>query len=262
MTTDAIRFHNGATYERYMGKWSQLAGAVFLDWLAPQKNLQWLDVGCGNGAFTEMLVERCAPASIHALDPSEEQLDYARMRPALGNTVFSLGDAMAMPYADDSVDIAVMPLVIFFVPDPAKGIAEMTRVVRPGGSVAAYAWDMIGGGFPYERLLTALRQLGISFPAPPSPEASQRSVMQTLWAAAGLKDIQTREIVVHRSFADFDDFWSTAAGAPSVGQALASMAPAQQEVLKAQLREQLPADAAGKIRYSARANAVSGRVPD
>lgn len=65
MTTNSIRFKDGAAYERYMGKWSQLAGEAFLDWLAPEPGLRWLDVGCGNGAFTEMLVERCAPVSVH-----------------------------------------------------------------------------------------------------------------------------------------------------------------------------------------------------
>ena len=70
MTTE-IRFDDGAAYERYMGKWSQLAGEAFLDWLAPAPGLRWLDVGCGNGAFTEMLAERCAPASVKGIDPSE-----------------------------------------------------------------------------------------------------------------------------------------------------------------------------------------------
>src|SRR5215218_4461505 len=70
LMTDPIRFDDGAAYERYMGKWSQLAGETFLDWLAPNSGLRWLDVGCGNGAFTEMLVERCAPASVHGIDPS------------------------------------------------------------------------------------------------------------------------------------------------------------------------------------------------
>src|SRR5215212_7901343 len=80
MTTEPIRFNDGAAYERYMGTWSQLAGDTFLDWLAPQPGLRWLDVGCGNGAFTEMLVERCAPVLVEGIDPSEGQLAYARTR--------------------------------------------------------------------------------------------------------------------------------------------------------------------------------------
>ena len=157
--TDQIRFDDGAAYERYMGEWSRLAGETFLDWLAPRTGLRWLDVGCGNGAFTEMIIGRCAPASAHGIDPSEGQLAYARTRPAARVAQFSQGDAMALPFPDDTFDAAVMPLVIFFVPDPAEGVAEMARVVRPGGIVTAYAWDMEGGGFPYGALQEEMRGL-------------------------------------------------------------------------------------------------------
>src|SRR3954467_5864294 len=127
-----------------MGEGSRLGGETFLDWLAPKSGLRWLDVGCGNGAFTEMLVERCAPASVQGIDPSEGQLAYARTRPASRVAQFRQGDAMALPFPDHAFDAAVMPLVIFFVREPAKGVAEMARVVRPGGVIAAYAWDMLG----------------------------------------------------------------------------------------------------------------------
>ena len=136
MVTNQIRFDDGTAYERYMGEWSQLAGEAFLDWLAPKSALRWLDVGCGNGAFTELLVARCAPVSVQGIDPSEGQLAYARTRPASRVAQFRQGDAMAQPFPDDTFDAAVMPLVIFFVPDPAKGVAEMARVVCSGGTVA------------------------------------------------------------------------------------------------------------------------------
>jgi ubiquinone/menaquinone biosynthesis C-methylase UbiE len=125
-----IRFDDGAGYERYMGKWSQLAGDTFLDWLAPAPGLRWLDVGCGNGAFTETLVERCAPASVDGIDPAAGQLAYARARPAARIAQFHQGDAMALPFPDDTFDVAVMPLVIFFVPEPAEGVAEMPGRMR------------------------------------------------------------------------------------------------------------------------------------
>ena len=131
---DSIRFDDGAAYDRYMGKWSELVGEAFLDWLAPRPGLRWLDVGCGSGAFTAMLVARCAPVAVQGIDPSEGQLAYARARAALRTAQFCQGDAMALPFADDTFDAAVMPLVIFFVPDPARGVAEMARVVCPGGS--------------------------------------------------------------------------------------------------------------------------------
>jgi SAM-dependent methyltransferase len=261
MTSNQIRFDDGAAYERYMGKWSQLVGERFLDWLAPQAGLRWLDVGCGNGAFTEMLVERCAPASVHGIDPSAGQLAFARTRPALQHAQFSQGDAMALPYPDNTFDAAVMPLVIFFVPDPAKGIAEMARVVCPGGIVTAYAWDMYGRGFPYAALQTELRELGLEVPIPPSPGASRIETMCELWAGAALNAVETQEITVQRTFADFDDYWTIIQGGPSVASLLAALSPENVEILKARMRARLPADAAGRITGSARANAVKGRVP-
>jgi SAM-dependent methyltransferase len=257
---DEIRFNDGAAYERYMGKWSQLVGATFLDWLAPDPGLRWLDVGCGNGAFTELLVERCAPLSVHGIDPSREQLAHARTRAALHGAQLLRGDAMAQPFPDNAFDIAVMPLVIFFVPDPAKGVAEMARVVGPGGVVAAYAWDMVGGGFPYESLRSEMRDLGISVPVPPSPDSSRIEAMRELWARAGLDAVQTREITVQRTFADSDDFWEAVFGGPSLGPKLAAMTPANLLLLKARVNASLSEDASGRISCSARANAVRGRV--
>jgi SAM-dependent methyltransferase len=258
--TDRIRFDDGAAYERYMGEWSRLAGETFLDWLAPQSGLRWLDVGCGNGAFTEMLVGRCAPASVQGVDPSEGQLAYARTRPAARAAQFRRGDAMRLPFPDDAFDAAVMPLVIFFVPDPAAGVAEMARVVCPGGVVTAYAWDMEGGGFPYEALHDEMRGMGVAVPVPPSPEASRIDALRDLWAGAGLDSVDTMEIAVRRAFADFDDYWAAVLGGPSVGAQLAAMASEDVARLKERMRARLPADAAGRVTYGARANAVKGRV--
>jgi SAM-dependent methyltransferase len=262
MATEQIRFDDGAAYERYMGKWSQLAGETFLDWLAPKPGLRWLDVGCGNGAFTEMLIERCAPAAVHGIDPSEGQLAYARTRPATRSAQFRQGDAMALPFGDDTFDAAVMPLVIFFVPEPARGVAEMARVVCPGGIVTAYAWDLPGDGFPYAALQTEMRQLGIEPLVPPSPEASRIEAMQDLWAGAGLDAVETREIIVQRTFVDFDDYWTTILGGPSVASKLAAMVAEDIALLKTRMRARLPADTNGSITHSARANAVKGRVPN
>lgn len=260
--TDQIRFDNGAAYERYMGKWSQLAGEVFLDWLVPKPGLRWLDVGCGNGAFTEMLVERCAPVSVQGIDPSEEQLGYARTRPTSRIAQYRQGDAMALPFPDDAFDVAVMPLVIFFVPDPAQGVAEMARVVCPGGTVTAYAWDMPGGGFPYEALHSEMRGLGVAVPVPPNPDASQIDALRGLWTDAGLEVVETRQITVQRTFADFDDYWATILGGPSVGPKLAAMAPEELDLLKTRMRAHLSPDATSHITHSAWANAVKGRIPN
>lgn len=261
MAESQIRFEDGLSYERYMGDWSQRVGSVFLHWLAAPSGLKWIDVGCGNGAFTELLVERCAPTEVNGIDPSEAQLDFARKRPAARLAKFDRGDAMALPFPADAFDVAVMALVIFFVPDPAKGVAEMVRVVRPGGMVAAYAWDMFGGGFTLEPLRIEMRAMGVTPMNPPSVEASRIEAMRDLWRGAGLDAIETREITVQRTFADFEDFWTISLLGSSIRPTVAAMSPADIDLLKTRVRARLPADAAGRITYEARANAVKGRVP-
>ena len=261
MSNDQIRFNDGAGYEQYMGKWSQLVGKTFLDWLAPAPGLRWLDVGCGNGAFTELLVERCLPATVQGIDPSAEQIGFARTRPVSRVAQFRQGNAMELPFPSDTFDAAVMPLVIFFVPDPAKGVSEMARVVCPGGIVTAYGWEMQGGGFPYESLRLEMLRMGVEVPLPPSPDASRIDVLQDLWVGAGLAAVETHEIFVQRTFANFTDYWSTILKGPSVGPKIAAMASEDIELLKSRMQACLATDSAGQITYSARANAVKGYVP-
>jgi SAM-dependent methyltransferase len=260
MADQQIRFDDGTTYERMMGAWSRLAGEVFLDWLAPRSGLRWIDIGCGSGAFTELLVERCAPAEVQGVDPSEGQLAFARARPAARTAEFRQGDAMALPFPEDRFDAAVMALVIFFVPDPGKGVAEMVRVVCPGGTVATYAWDMLGGGNPLEPIQAEMRAMGLTPLLPPISGASRMEALGNLWTGAALDAVETREITVQRTFTDFDGFWTTSLMGSQVGPAVAAMPSGDAALLKTRVRARLPADAAGRITYAARANAVKGRV--
>jgi len=261
MTQQPIRFEDGAAYERMMGAWSQLVGQVFLDWLSPATGQRWIDVGCGNGTFTEQLIQRCAPAEAQGIDPSEAQLAFARTRPGAAGAVFRQGDAMALPFEDDRFDVAVMALVIHFVPDPAKGIGELTRVVRPGGLVAAYVWDALGGGDPIEPILTEMRTLGVTPVLVPSAHASRMEALQGLWTDAGLEGIETRAITVQRCFDSFDNFWqvTTATGGPRA--TLELMEEDAIAELKERVRRRLPADGQRRITLGACANAIKGHVP-
>ncbi len=262
MDDQQIRFDDGEAYEDFMGKWSQLAGEAFLDWLGPARDLRWADVGCGNGAFTELLIRRCAARDVQGIDPSEEQLAFARARMAGGPARFQRGDAMALPWADGAFDAAVMALVIFFVPEPARGVAEMARVVRPGGGVCAYAWDILGGGFPYAALQEEMAALGQQPLWPPSVDAARMEALRQSWTHAGLIDVDTHEIRVQRTFADFDTFWTAARKGPRMAPRLAELPGRDTERLKERLRARLSAAADGSITYEARANAVRGRRPD
>lgn len=257
----SVRFNDGAAYERMMGVWSRLAGEVFLDWLGPTQNLAWADVGCGNGAFTELIVQRCAPRAVDGVDPSEGQLDYARKRQGTQTAIYHQGDAMALPFGDDTFDAAVMALVIFFVPEPPRGVAEMARVVKPGGLVAAYAWDMDGGGFPLQPVMRELRAMGFVPQPPPHPDASRTENLVALWQGAGLVDIATRRIDVTRRFESFEDFWVASTSGSTVRPAVAAMPPEVLAELQHRVRAHLTELPGGAVSYDAFANAVKGRVP-
>ena len=261
MTGPVISFSDGAAYESYMGVWSRMVGEVFLDWLDPRPGLRWVDIGCGNGAFTELLMQRCAPAGVHGIDPSEPQLSFARTRPGAAGAVFDKGDAMALPYPDHAFDAAAMALVLFFVPDAAKGVAEMKRVVKPGGIVAAYVWDVLGGGLPVEPLDDTMRSMGYPPAYPPSVAVSQMDNLVAAWTEAGFDAVQSRAFTAERRFDDFDIFWNTAASSDRCQITLRAMGPDKVEILKHKVRARIPAAADGSLTMTARANAVSGRAP-
>ena len=168
---------------------------------------------------------------------------------------------MALPFEADRFDAAVMALVISFVPDPGEGVGEMTRVVRPGGLVAAYMWDMPGGGTPIEPIFAELRAMGVKPTVGPSGHVSSMEGLRHLWTNAGLGEIETRAITVRRSFDSFDDFWnvSTATGSPRA--TLDSMKEDAVAQLKQRVRARLPADGQGRITLGATANAIKGHVP-
>lgn len=262
MSSPQIRFDDGAAYETYMGVWSRDVGEAFLRWLAPDPGWRWADVGCGNGAFTELLVERCAPARVQGIDPAVAQIAFARQRFPQGAPVaFEVGDAQALPWADAAFDASTMALVIFFVPDPAKGVAEMVRVTRPGGSISTYAWDLLGGGFPYAALFDAMEEMGVAPPGPPSPEASRLEMLRKLWQEAGLVELETETIEVRREFESFEQHWEIARTGPRVSARIAELGEAERDRLREGLRRRLPAGHDGRLVCSARANVIRGRVP-
>lgn len=240
-----------------MGRWSALVAPPFLEWLALPPGLAWLDDGCGDGSFTELLIARQRPMSVVGIDPAPAQLAFARQRPGAAAARFAEGDAQALPLPDECVDAAVMALVLFFVPDPAQGLSELLRVALPGGTVAAYHWDLAGGGFPLQPIVDAVHAEGFATQRPQSAWASTLTASVTLWRDAGLVDVQTRQIEVSRSFDSVDDYLRTAAGSSRLREILATLTPAAAKRVKERVRGQL-GGGHGPIVVSARANAVKG----
>ena len=170
-------FDDGAAYDEFMGRWSRAVGAVFLDWLAAPRKAAWLDVGCGTGAFTTLIVKTCAPARVAAVDPGAAQIEFARRQPVAKRADFRVADAQTLPFSDGTFDVVASALVINFIPDRARAVAQMRRVTRPYGTVGGYVWDFADDRSPSWPFNRALSGLGIEPPQlPGTPELDARRV--------------------------------------------------------------------------------------
>ena len=252
-----IKFQDGGSYEQWMGVWSQLVGDQFLEWLSPQPDATWIDIGCGNGTFTEQIYNAHAPKEIQALDPSPEQIDYAAQRIQSENVSFQVGDAMNLPFEADRFDYATMALVLFFVPEPAVGVTEMIRVANPDGSISAYVWDVLEGGLPAEPISAQLRRLDIPYPIAPSAEVSRMDRLEETWVEAGLNNVETKQISVQRTFDNFQQFWDITTLSPSIGPTVKSQPDITKQV-KLMTQEALEVDDIEPVTITGFANAIKG----
>jgi SAM-dependent methyltransferase len=134
----------GDAYEPYVARWSRLIAAEFLDWLDIPPDGRWLDVGCGTGALSEVILNRAAPRQVIGLDPSQAFVSFAQTRLSSPRIEFQIGDARCLSFEDATFDAVVAGLMLNFVPEPAQALAEMRRTVRQGGTVAVYVWDYAG----------------------------------------------------------------------------------------------------------------------
>ena len=253
-----IKFQDGASYEKWMGVWSQLIGDQFLEWLAPQAAKTWIDIGCGNGTFTEQIYRAHSPKEIQALDPSAEQIDFASTRIQAEGVSFQVGNAMDLPFEADRFDYSTMALVLFFVPDPAVGVAEMIRVTRPGGSISAYVWDVLEGGLPVEAISAQLRQLDIAYPRPPSAEVSRMDRLNETWIEAGLGNVETKQISVDRTFDNFQQFWDITTLSPTIGPVLSACPADVSSRVKQMTQDALGVNDDQAVTINGFANAIKG----
>ncbi|HMM42472.1 MAG TPA: methyltransferase domain-containing protein, partial [Thermomicrobiales bacterium] len=199
----------GDSYEPYAGRWSRVVARDFLAWLEAPPGRRWLDVGCGAGAFSATILDTADPAAVVGIDTSEAFLDTARRRIPDARVEFRQGDAQALPFTDGAFDAAVSGLALNFLPDPSQGLAEMTRVTRPGGWVAVYVWDYAGEMQMMRHFWDAATALD---PAAAELDEGRRFLLcrpeplERLFVATGLHDVEVRAIDIPTVFHDFDDY--------------------------------------------------------
>ncbi|MDT9695064.1 methyltransferase domain-containing protein [Streptomyces sp. P17] len=254
----------GAAYERFMGRWSRKVAERFTALAGHRDGQRWLDVGCGTGALSAVLSARCRPALVLGCDRSAELVATARDT-AYGPVRFVVADARALPVRDGACDAAVSGLMLNFLAEPAEGVAEMARAVRPGGQVTAYVWDYAEGMELLRRFWDAATAMD---PAAAGLDEGRRFPMcrpdplHALWTRAGLEDVWVTPIVIRTVFSDLADLWSPflAGQGPAPGY-VAGLPPDDRERLRDTLAETLPRDPDGSIELSARAWSVSGIKP-
>ena len=255
-------WENAESLERYVGRWSRLVAREFVAWLQVPPGSRWLDVGCGSGALTETVLAEAEPESIEGVDTSEAFVAYAASRVTDPRASFAVADAQALDRPDAAYDAVASSLVLNFLPDRARGAAEMRRVVRPGGVVAGYVWDYAGEMQLMRRFWDAAAELD---PAAADLDEGRRMAgcnpadLEALFSGAGLEEVETRAIDVPTVFADFDDYWSPFEGGqgPAPGYCV-SLPPDRRAALRERLRETLPAASDGSISLVARAWAIRG----
>jgi SAM-dependent methyltransferase len=246
-------------YDAFMGRNADLLAPRLIAFAGVQPDDRVLDVGCGPGSLTEPLAELVGPEHVAAIDPSES-FAAANAERVPGADV-QVGGAESLPWPADSFDAALAQLVVNFMSDADAGVAEMRRVVRPGGAVAACTWDYSGGMTMLRTFWDAALSLD---PEAPDESRTMRyndlDVLRELWLRVGLEAVENDTLVVEASYRDFDDYWDPfTGGVGPAGAYVSSLEPDRREALREECRRRL-GNPDGPFTLSATAWAVKGRA--
>lgn len=226
-------------YSRFMGRYSEPLAAEFVALLDVRAGDRVLDVGCGPGALTEELIHRVGPAAVTAVDPSESFVAAARAR--IPGIEVHRASAENLPFDDDSFDCATAQLVVHFMSDPIAGLAEMGRVTRGGGLVAANVWDYAGGTGPLTVFWRAVQDLDPDAPGEGALAGAREGHLAELFERAGLLDVQSTVLTVRSGFSSFDEWWEPfTLGVGPAGTYVAGLDPARRAELAAHCASLLP----------------------
>jgi SAM-dependent methyltransferase len=253
----------GSAYNTFMGRWSRAAACEFLAWLAIPPDRRWLDVGCGTGSLSAMILDSTSPSEVQGIDPSEASVIYAQSTITDSRASFMVGDALALPSEMEGFEVIVSGLVLNQLSRPADGVAEMIRVAKPGGMVAAYVWDFTEG----MQMLRYFWDTAIELdPAAEELDQAKRfslchpDRLRELFDESDLADVCVHTIDAPAVFKDFDDYWTPFLNGRDLRAPgyVISLDEDRRARLRERLRARLPIDADGSIRLVARAWAVRG----
>lgn len=236
MTTFEV---SGDAYDRFMGRYARPLAAQFVEMAELHHGDRVLDVGCGPGTLTKLLVERVGLDAVSALDPSSSFVAAAQDR--FPGADVRQGVAEDLPYEDDTFAAAYAQLVVHFMSDPVAGLREMARVNRPGGVVAACVWDLAGGTAPLSTFWTAAHDLDPDAPSEALRAGTREGHLAELFDEAGVADVESSALTVRLRSETFGDWWEPyLLGAGPAGAYAAGLDSASLEALRARCEELLP----------------------
>ena len=238
-----------------MGRFSEPLAGQFADWLRPAPGQRALDVGCGPGALTASLVAELGAAQVSALDPSQSFV--AAIRERLPGVDVRCGIAEALPWPGGTFDLTAAQLAVHLMADPPAGVAEMARVTRPGGTVAATVWDFGGGTAPTSVFWRAARDVDPAAPDETDQPGGREGQLAGLLRQAGLCEVESAVLSVQLGFTSFDAWWKPfTLGVGPPGDYLAGLGDEQRAALRAACARLLPA---APFTMAARSWAARGR---
>lgn len=262
---EAKMFAASASYERFMGRWSRLLAPPYVAFSGVKNGQRVLDVGTGTGSLAAAVEAGLPESEIVGIDPSAAFISHAQKNAKSARARFEVGDAQALKFNDASFDHTLALLVMNFVPDHQKAIAEMRRVTRPQGVVSACVWD-------YNEGMQMLRffwdeAVAVDPAIEPKDERhmklSRQGQLGDLWTKAGLVNVQEAPVAIDQVYASFDDYWEPfTKGAGPGGAFVVSLAPDRRQQLEGRMRKRLLGDRQdGPFTLKAKAWCVRGEVP-
>jgi SAM-dependent methyltransferase len=249
-------------YDRFVGRYSPHLARAMCEAAQVRPGQRALDVGCGSGALVAALAEALGPENVTGVDPSEPFVEATRAKVPGARVVVGSGESL--PFDDGEFDATLSQLVVNFLADPEQGLAEMSRVTRPGGLVAGCVWDYAGEMTMLRAFWDAAAALDPEGATPMMEAHTMRFArpeeLGELWQGAGLVEVDVSALVVEASYDDFEDLWSPfPTGVGPAGAYAASLDDEGRAGLRAEYARRL-GEPDGPFTLSARAWCAVGRV--